>query len=659
MRRPGVSSAVTAVPGTPANLHFYRMRILPAFRRLPARSLAALARFPIVLLAGAFLTWTIAWEPFGGGGESERLLIVALIGIIIAYDATLLKERLGLRNSIGHLGVAIVTSVVLLALWWSIDLIASQNGSTPPYDVFVAEDEPVRIAALALALHALAATIPFFGRGRLAGFWDYNRTLFVRVLSSALFSGVLYLGLAVALWAIDELLTIDIHDDNYTNLFAFMLGVVNTWFFLAGVPMIERDGATRVFVQDDGDLGKPDTTAITGNPVADEGEVDAEYPRGLKVFVQFVLLPLTVVYLIILYLYVARITIEWTLPEGQVSYLIFGYAVIGMLAYLLIYPLRDDAANLWIRRYARGFFTALAPLLIVLVIALLRRTSDYGITEPRYYGVALAIWLALVVAYFLSRREDIRIIPSTLAAVALLTTFGPWSATSVSIRSQIAQLSRRAAVASPSDPNGDQANSVRSITQYLHQRGRLAEAAAGRTSRPDTVDTPSELTELYGVDAGWQAPSHHGLHFAFTPPPVLDVESFSEVITIESMGRTRSYHSQRFGNITIELRRPGVLHVRTADDSVSWSLHTLADSLNRTTIAPDHGESRSRPRRAEYAPPSPALAGAGSRLRARLVLQWMTGGWTSADVATVSDAAGILLLGPLQSPNSRDTNQDR
>lgn len=634
------------------------MRFLPAFRRLPARSLAALARFPIVLLAGAFLTWTIAWEPFGGGGESERLLIVALIGIIIAYDATLLKERLGLRNSIGHLGVAIVTSVVLLALWLSIDLIASQNGSTPPYDVFVAEDEPVRIAALALALHALAATIPFFGRGRLAGFWDYNRTLFVRVLSSALFSGVLYLGLAVALWAIDELLTIDIDEDNYENLFGFMLGIVTTWYFLAGVPVIDRDGTVRLILADDDTRTSDDATTEGVVPASDAGTADTDYPRGLKVFVQFVLLPLTAVYLIILYLYVARITIEWTLPEGQVSYLIFSYAVIGILAYLLMYPLRDDGANRWIRRYARGFFTALAPLLVVLVVALLRRTSDYGITEPRYYGVALALWLAVIVGYFLTRREDIRIIPATLAALALLTTFGPWSATSISVNSQIAQLDRRAKAASTSDSAGDHASGVRSITQYLYERGRLAEAAEAGTSRPDTIDSPSELTRLFGIDPKWQTPTHMEHHLSFAPPPILDVRDFSDAITFENLDVDQTVRSKRLGELSIRLEQPGVLFIRTDDDTIAFTLHVLGDSVNRTTAEYDV-TSRTRARRAPERGSSPDVGTIGSRLRARLVLKWLTGSRTSDTTMTVNDASGILLLGPLQSPNSRDTNQDR
>jgi len=79
----------------------------------------------------------------------------------------------------------------------------------------------------------------------------------------------------------------------------------------------------------------------------------------------------------------------------------------------------------------------------MLLLAVARRVSEYGITESRYVVAVLGAWLTLVSIYFLaSRTQDIRVFPATLCALALLTSFGPWGAFAVSERSQVARLRR-------------------------------------------------------------------------------------------------------------------------------------------------------------------------------------------------------------------------
>ncbi|RZK79711.1 MAG: DUF4153 domain-containing protein, partial [Pedobacter sp.] len=72
-----------------------------------------------------------------------------------------------------------------------------------------------RIAMLALAFHLLVAIAPFIGRGSLEGFWEYNKSLFLRFLASALYAAVLFAGLSAALAAIDALFNIKIDWEVY------------------------------------------------------------------------------------------------------------------------------------------------------------------------------------------------------------------------------------------------------------------------------------------------------------------------------------------------------------------------------------------------------------------------------------------------------------
>lgn len=572
-------------------------------------------------------------------------MMVALVAIIVAFDATLLKERFLARSMFGDVLVLAVTGGVLTLLWWSIDLVAV-SGGTRPYNFRVAADEPIRLAVIALALHALAAVIPYLGRRSIDAFWDYNRRLFLRALSSALFSGVLFAGLAVALWAIDELLSIDVESETYTDVFAFIAGIVCTWFFLGGVPSNADKYSSNGEVDDAGELAKSGGSVITSEHATEVSVMaDAAYPRGLKVFVQFVLLPLTLVYLVILYLYALRITFQWSLPEGQVSYLIFSYAVVGILAYLLIYPLRVDDENQWIRGFSRGFFIALSPLLVVLFVALLRRINDYGLTEPRYYGVALAAWLTIVVTYFLTRREDIRVIPATLALVAIVTVFGPWGATAVAVNSQINELRELSTLDSLTDPRRE---SIRSITYFLADRGRLAEAAALRTARPDTIDSQLELARLFGIELEEWRRNQQDMHVAFRAWKSIDARGYSDVIQITDNVSSIKAVSATLGRIEISLRPPGVLYVVADSGTVSIRLDSISRALSRPFDSRrlDDGAPR---KTLEYSPSegeaAPSIDVLGHGVRARLVLNWIAGMKGDDSTATINGLSGVLLLG--------------
>ena len=76
------------------------MRLLSAFRQAPERALLTLRRFPVVLVAGAFLAAVIMIEPEGALGE--RLVMTALLAVIVAFDLTLVRERLGVGELVGH-----------------------------------------------------------------------------------------------------------------------------------------------------------------------------------------------------------------------------------------------------------------------------------------------------------------------------------------------------------------------------------------------------------------------------------------------------------------------------------------------------------------------------------------------------------------------------
>jgi hypothetical protein len=389
---------------------------LPSIDRLITSARDTAVSFPLVL--GSAIVAAAAGVVGVDASDEEfwlRLVFAAALGLPLFFAIRMASERRAWRPAL--LWSARLLGLALLAVFF----LAWPNWS-----------EPVRIERLiqaAIALHLLAAFAPFIGAGRQGGnkqalsgpdasvqgtFWEYNKTLFLRFLISGLYSAVLFVGLAIALAGIDNLLGVNVEPDAYARLWLMIAFVFNTWFFLAGVRTVLADA-----------------------------ELQAEYPIGLKVFSQYVLIPLVTVYLVILTLYLGRILITQTWPSGWIGYLVSSVAIAGILSLLLVYPISGRTENLWVATYSRWYYLALVPSIVMLLMAIWKRIDQYGITEKRYFLAVLALWLAgIAIFYVVSRSRNILVIPLTLCIVAVATFGGPWSAYSVSEASQVGRLTR-------------------------------------------------------------------------------------------------------------------------------------------------------------------------------------------------------------------------
>lgn len=162
------------------------------------------------------------------------------------------------------------------------------------------------------------------------------------------------------------------------------------------------------------------------------------FSAGLRRFTQYVLIPLVTVYIVILYLYLGKILVQWELPNGWVANLILTFSIAGILTLLLLYPIRDSDESPWVRVYSGYYYLALLPLIGLLLLSIYVRISEYGVTVNRYYVAALGVWLTGMVIYFiLSRTKTIKIIPISLCVVAIGVNVGPLGAIEVSERSQL------------------------------------------------------------------------------------------------------------------------------------------------------------------------------------------------------------------------------
>jgi hypothetical protein len=463
---------------------------LPSVDRLITSSRDTAASFPLVL--GSAIVAAAAGLVAVDASDEDfwlRLLFAAALGLPLFFALRMVAERRAWRP-------ARVWSVRLVGL----GVLAAFFFAWPEWS------EPVQIERLlqaAIAFHLLAAFVPFIGASGQGGsgadagvqgsFWEYNKTLFLRFLISGLYSAVLFVGLAIALAGIDNLLGVNVEPDAYVRLWVLIAFVFNTWFFLAGMRTVLADA-----------------------------ELPAEYPIGLKIFSQYVLIPLVTVYLAILTLYLGRILITQTWPGGWIGYLVSSVAVAGILSLLLVYPISDRTENLWVATYARWYYLALVPSIVMLLMAIWKRIDQYGITEKRYFLAVLALWLAgIAIFYVVSRSRNILVIPLTLCIVAVATFGGPWSAYSVSEASQVSRLTRILATnemledgqarAADGEVSFEDRREVSAILRYLiqtHGTGAIA-PLFGSLAEIDTIGEGTRASRRHEAEPRARAITEH------------------------------------------------------------------------------------------------------------------------------------------------------
>lgn len=382
--------------------------IVPSLQTLFDKALKTLLRFPLTMLfavVGVGFTLFLIFNNIEPAEDLQKVNLIATsgLGLSLFFSIHISLERMKVPRWQKWL-IVLAGFIFLCGIYFTLPLKNDAIGSKPAY---------LRLFVFFVCTHLLAAFIPFINNKNLNGFWQYNRTLFIRLLTSALFSGVLFLGLTLALVAINQLFDVKINDKIYPEMWVVIAGIFNTWMFLSGVPKF-----------------------------FEELDDNKEYPKGLRIFAQYILLPLLALYVLILYAYGTKIILLWNWPKGIISYLVICVAAVGSLSFLLLYPYGETEEHRWIKKAGRFFYILMLPLMVLLFIAISMRLNDYGITMHRYIIFMMGIWLTLVCLYTISGRPNIRFIPVSLSIFLLISLFGPWSMFSVSEHSQVNRLEK-------------------------------------------------------------------------------------------------------------------------------------------------------------------------------------------------------------------------
>lgn len=437
------------------------MRI-PSFAGLADAFIVAFRRFPVpmlVAMTGSFLMMTYiqienSYEHIGIEWMI-RSILVCVLGLPLMTAIAAFSET---RNWTDWRKWALMAigALLLSVYYFTVNL------------DYIEERDSFRFPGLFAVVHLLVAFAPYLNRLDVADFWEYNKQLFTNLIIGGFYSFILWVGLSGAILAVDQLFDVHINERIYPQLFFLLTGIFNTTFFLYHFPK------TYTYEHDD--------------------QVEPTF----QVLGKYILIPISLLYLFILYAFTAKIILRWELPHGWVSSLIIGFATVGVFTWLLNFMPARKLGGVPFGLFSNWFWPILTPMLLLLFVGVGRSISDYGVTNERFIVVHLGVWLLLNALYFMiSKKDNIKFIPITLAIFVITALFGPFSMFSVSNRSQTKELKNlleqsgrwEGEQARPSEQAVSSENHARisSILYYLNQHNDFAtDKPEWLTAMPDS-----------------------------------------------------------------------------------------------------------------------------------------------------------------------------
>ncbi len=242
-------------------------------------------------------------------------------------------------------------------------------------------------------------------------FWQFNHTLWIGVVVSALAVGLMMAGLQAAVASIKALFDVNISHHVMEDIWAFSALLVGPVYALSWVP--------KTF---------------------EFKEADYKEPTGLSFMLNWILAPLILIYFLIIYAYFGKIILTQSLPSGTLSYMVMGFVGVSIATYLAGWPMKDKSGAL-LQKIYKYLFVALSIPVVLQFWAIGLRINDYGVTEQRYMVALSAVWMAVIIGLFVFKKiRSIKIIPALLTGLFFLAAFGPWGAVGLSGISQLGRL---------------------------------------------------------------------------------------------------------------------------------------------------------------------------------------------------------------------------
>lgn len=244
--------------------------------------------------------------------------------------------------------------------------------------------------------------------------WDNYEAYILEIIYAEavalLYTVVLGCGLSAILFAMNSLLGIIVSASSYTKVWILAVAPFQAGVFLANYPIAHGDTEKKVL----------NHTGV--------------------VLLRYIVTPILVVFSVILYLYFGKLMATGEMPVHTISLLVLSYGVVAVANLFFQSQIREEKFS---RELIGKFPWVMLPLLLAFFYALFQRIGYYGLTENRYLGLLLGIWILFSVVYFIVKKgRDNLTLALVLCLTIIVATIGPSGAYHVAGVSQIKRLEK-------------------------------------------------------------------------------------------------------------------------------------------------------------------------------------------------------------------------
>lgn len=208
----------------------------------------------------------------------------------------------------------------------------------------------------------------------------FNETFmatFKAFFTTVLFTAVIAIGLNLSIFAVDQLL-FSVDSKVYAHVLNLVFTLFAPLFFLSRIPFYP---------------GKSDH--LTGEKKARMDEAIA-CPKVLAILLSYVIVPLTMLYTLILFVYVLLNIRGDFWGDNLLEPMLVSYSITVILVLILVSGLQDSIAVLGKKILPK----ILLPIVLFQLIASLLKIGELGITHGRYYVILFGIFALIASVIF-------------------------------------------------------------------------------------------------------------------------------------------------------------------------------------------------------------------------------------------------------------------
>ena len=320
--------------------------------------------------------------------------------------------------------------------------------------------------------------------------WLFNSRLALAIILAFIVGGLFAGGLSAIFASLEYLFNVDVDSDTYAHVATAAITIIGPLYGMSLLPL-----------DIDEELQLP--------------RGDDLLNRGISILINYILVPVLLIFVIILHAYAIKIAATFNLPKGQVGIMVLWFGIGGTATWLIARPWVQTGTR-FLQVFTRYWFWFTIIPTTLLCLAVYVRINDYGVTPERYGLALVAVWLIALIVYFAIRRIDAKpqFIIGSMAALLFIGSVGPWGAQEFSITSQLSRFDTfmtkwalmkngKLVAEVPDNVPTSARKQATSIVRYLRRENRLSELSVyfeGSKNNPFlSSDSSFKIAQLIGT----------------------------------------------------------------------------------------------------------------------------------------------------------------